>query len=147
MLKMPKIWQSAESCLITRKFKDHKCANTFVVLLFYPILICRFYASSFFILKIVLKIPLSSLGALTTTIFKEALPPLYLFTIIQTPAPIKHNPSRVIRIYLGIIYARNNPAPTAIKKNPTPLLDLLQQHLFLLITPITHPLITVYSIR
>ena len=102
------------------------------------------YASSFFSLNILFKIPRKNFGAFTTTIF-IFVPPLYFFTIMQTPAPIRQIPSKVIRMYLGMVYARNNPVPIAIKKYPALQFECLRQHFRLLITPSTSSLLSLYS--
>ncbi len=86
------------------------------------------------------KIPLKSFGAFTTTIFITSTP-FYFFTIKQTPALIKTNPSKVIKRYLGIAYARNNPTPMAIRNSPAPLKLLWQQHLLFFNIQTTNPFV------
>lgn len=90
-----------------------------------------FYSASFLILKKLLRIPRKNFGAFTTTIF-ITFTPFYFFTRKQVPAPIRHRPSMVIKRYLGIAYAKNNPTPMAIKNSPVPLNLLGQQHLLFL---------------
>ena len=90
------------------------------------------------------KIPLKNLGAFTTTTFTKN--PSYFFKVIQTPAPTRHKPSKVIRTYLGMEYARKNPAPIAIKKYPAAQFECLQQHRFRFLNiQITRLLISLYS--
>jgi hypothetical protein len=97
-------------------------------------------------LKILFSIPLKNLGALTTTTFTKN-PSSYFFKVIQTPAPIRHSPSKVIRTYLGMEYARKSPAPIAIKKYPAAQFGRLQQHFRFLNIQITRLLISLYSHR
>lgn len=53
---------------------------------------------------------------------------IHFLIMQQTPDATRTSPSKVIRRYLGITYAKNKPDPRAIKKYPGTLVRLRQQH-------------------